>query len=156
MLLSSASTATRSRAQELLEGFGVLCYERTSEVQGVDEARKVLFAKGRQIDRIPPTSDALLQHTRRAHFQAGRIWGRAADPIQNPPSPSEFGWKLVNDEWHPVWTTLPEASKACKELVKCGCKKACKPPCKCMKASLPCIDLCARNAACYRSDASNE
>ena len=146
----------RPRTQELLERFVVLCYERISEVQGVDEARKVLFAKIRQIYCIPPTSDVHLQNTRRAHFQAGRIWGRAADPIQNPPSPFEFGWKLVNDEWHPVWTTLPEASKVCKELVRCGCKKACKPPCKCMKASLPSTDQCACNGACYRSDASNE
>lgn len=24
--------------------------------------------------------------------------------------------------WDPLWTTIPEASKACQELIRCGCK----------------------------------
>jgi hypothetical protein len=39
-------------------------------------------------------------------------------------SKSWVGWKL-NSEWILVllWRTLPEASKGCRELIKCVCKK---------------------------------
>ena len=29
---------------------------------------------------------------------------------------------MRNNLWQPVWTRLPEASKACSELLKCGCE----------------------------------
>ena len=55
----------------------------------------------------------------------------------------EWGWEWKNDEYISRWLTLPEASKACKELVKCGCTKQCtKGRCKCRKSSLTCTELC--------------
>ena len=54
------------------ERFVVLLYDRRSLCQGVNDARKVLFAqKGRTIENIPTTSYALLQHTAREAYQAG-------------------------------------------------------------------------------------
>ena len=54
----------------------VLMYDdRTSELQGVDAARRYLFSKkSREIENIPPTAAALLEHTKRTAFQAGHIW----------------------------------------------------------------------------------
>jgi len=40
------------------------------------------------------------------------------------------------------WTTLPQAAAACREVIKCGCKKKCTGRCNCAKASLPCTELC--------------
>ena len=36
-----------------------------------------------------------------------------------------MGWKKSDNisPWTSLWTVLPEASKACQELVKCGWKK---------------------------------
>ena len=45
-----------------LQRFVLLLYVRTSECTRVDLCRKLLFAKGRQIDRIPPTEAALKEH----------------------------------------------------------------------------------------------
>ena len=60
----------------LLESFVILFYDRTSSVEGVNKARKQLFTqKGRSIDCIPPTQAALLEHTKRAAYQAGYVWG---------------------------------------------------------------------------------
>ena len=55
-----------SFAMDEIERFVVTLYSRTSECKFVNEARKKLFANGRQIENIPPTQDALIQHTKRA------------------------------------------------------------------------------------------
>ena len=74
------------------------------------------------METIPPTQDAFLQHCRRAAYQAG-IWSTSDRAHQELPSPEGYGWTLNTErKWSPVWTTLPVASKACTELVRCGCK----------------------------------
>ena len=84
--------------------------------------------------------DALLQHVKRSIYRAG-IWASSNDHQQNIPSPYRFGWKKKDGFWVPVWLTLPEVSRSCRELVKCSCKAQCSG-CKCAKASLPSTDLC--------------
>ena len=45
-------------------------------------------------------------------------------PAPELPSPSEWGWKKKEPNgWEANWTTLPEATTACRELLRCGCKK---------------------------------
>ena len=58
---------------EELERFVVLLLSRTSN---------------RRLENIPPSKAALLQHVKRAPYQAGHVWGQAL--IANPslPSPS--------------------------------------------------------------------
>lgn len=55
-----------------------------------------------------------------------------------------FGWKLEDNKWLPVMTTLPPAPQAVIQLVKCGCAKEryLTNRCKCCKANLNCTDLC--------------
>ena len=58
-------------AMPVLERFVVLMYDRTSQCQRVNDARKVLFSqKGRTLENIPPSADALLQHAKRV----GTVW----------------------------------------------------------------------------------
>ena len=59
-----------------------------------------------------------------------------------------WGWILKDDAFEPKWTTLPEASKACKELVRCGCKKQCVGRCGCKKADFTCTELCRCGGGC--------
>jgi len=55
-----------------LEQFTVIIYDKTSHHQYVNEARQELFCqKEKSMDRLPLTQDALLQHARRAAYQAG-------------------------------------------------------------------------------------
>ena len=77
------------------------------------------------IENIPPTQAALLQHIYRSIYQAGYIWGQALVSQQQLPSPSNWGWEETEHAWVLKWTTLSEASKACYELLHCGCKKSC-------------------------------
>ena len=85
--------------------------------------------------------DALLQHTRRAVYQAG-IWTSSDSALLNVPSPLEFSWmKREDNQWQPVWMTIPKVSSVCRELIKCTCKGRCLR-CKCAKEKLNCTPLC--------------
>ena len=61
-----------------LEHFVTLLYDRTSSVTSVDKARlELLTRKQKPYDAIPPSRAALLQHAKRAAYQAGIIWAQA-------------------------------------------------------------------------------
>ncbi|XP_061580540.1 uncharacterized protein LOC133446517 [Cololabis saira] len=62
-----------------LERFVVLMYDRTSETTEVNEARQQLFThKSRTLENMPPTKAALVQHIKRAAYQAN-IWCKALE-----------------------------------------------------------------------------
>ena len=85
----------------VLERFVVIMYSRTSLHQDVNHARQSMFSQGtRSIERIPSTQAALEQHVKRAEFQAGHVWGRILDPIQELPSAADWGWHQSSDGWY--------------------------------------------------------
>ena len=64
--------------QSILEKFVVTMYDRSSATDSIDVARlELLSRKQRSYDSIPPTQAALIQHNKRAAYQAGCIWGQA-------------------------------------------------------------------------------
>ena len=134
-----------AESMPLLERFVVLLYHRTSNCVDVNSCRRELFCKGRAIDNIPPTQDALQQHVRRAAYIGGYVWGNSLIRIMNLPSFEEYGW---NADATPHWTDLPQASKGLRELIKCHCTKGCTGNCKCKRASLPCTELCQCKGGC--------
>ena len=48
--------------------------------------------EARSIDAIPNKTAALLQHTHRALFQGGHVWGQAHHCTSELPSPGACGW----------------------------------------------------------------
>ena len=131
---------------KLLEHFCVVIYDKTSILELVNVCQKELFCqKNRTMESIPPTQDALLQHSKQVVYQAG-IWTTSNISQQELPSPEGYGWQLNEQcKRSPVWITLPMASKACNELVKCGCKssRGCGGRCACKKAQWKCTELCS-------------
>jgi len=129
--------------------WSILLYNRTSSLGDINEARCELFVKrGKGMEEIPPTKDALIQHIRRAIYQGGHCWGQALKVAPDLPSPADWGWVMHDGGWKPLWTTLPQASKASLELVCCGCKKGCRGACRCRKAALKCTALCHCGGDC--------
>jgi hypothetical protein len=133
---------------QTLERFVVILYDKTSAIEVVNEARMELFChKARSMEKIPPTRHALIEHTKRATFQAG-IWTTCHLHQQQTPPAEEWGWEEDKDTQSlvPVWTTLPMATEACSDFVKCGCKSTgttgCKGKCSCVKAQRKCTGLC--------------
>lgn len=97
---------TDSQYFQLLERFTVVLYNKTSVLDNIDEARMELFCHGNKtMEKIPPTKAALLQHAKRAAYQAS-IWTTSLLTKQERPSPEGWGWswdgKLLS--WTPVWT----------------------------------------------------
>lgn len=136
-----------------LERFVVLLYSRTCPNSRVNDARQTLFAQSsRTLENIPPSQAALAEHMKRTTFQAGFIWGQALVPIPVLPSPCEWGWTRNDYRWTPVWTSLPEASRSCHELIHCGCRKSCRGLCKCYKANLQCTALCQCAGNCHQQE----
>lgn len=131
-----------------LERFVVLLYDRSSELSSVNEARLDLFArKQRAYDSIPPSRGALVEHVKRAAYQAGHVWHQALVNQPQLPSSSEWGWRWSSEGyWKVHWTSLEPIAKCCQELTSCGCKVECQGRCKCYSFGLDCSPLC--NCVC--------
>ena len=55
----------------VLERFVILLYDRASTCSDINECRRILFTKkGRTVEAIPPTKDALKLHIFRAMLQS--------------------------------------------------------------------------------------
>ena len=55
-----------------IEKFVIQMYSTNLETVSVDEARMIFFAQNQNMERIPPTCDALLHHVKRAAYQTGK------------------------------------------------------------------------------------
>ena len=133
---------------KIIQRFVILMYSKTSDHKSINKARMdMFFLKNHpNIESIPPTENALLQHTKRAIFQTG-VWSRWNDSFQNLPSPTLYGWKRSdidpNIPWEPIWFTNGEASKEIREFIKCNCSSSAGcVNCKCSNATLQCTILC--------------
>ena len=146
MKLSSHPTLVEKEDTKKLEKFVVLMYDRSSSTEKVDDARLELFVrKQRSYEAIPPTHEALVQHTRRAAYQAACIWSRSLECNIGEESPGDWGWKKEGDFWRVVWSSLPPVATSCQEFTKCQCKTPCHGRCKCFKLNLPCTAMCSCN-----------
>ena len=131
-----------------IERLIVLVYDKTSTSLSINQTRRELFClKNVTMERMPPTQNALLQHTKRAVYQAS-IWVTITEVQQMIPSPSDYGWGQVDNVWSPLWLTVPELSKA--DLIKCTCRGD-YSKCKCGKANLKCSPLCNCHCNSYCS-----
>ncbi|CAG2212849.1 unnamed protein product [Mytilus edulis] len=123
----------KSQLMEILEAKGDLPREepQTDMVVvdapfDINEFRLELFArKQRQYDTIPLTRAALLEHTKRATYKGGHVWGQTVTQDQHLPSPGDWGWVKENADGMLIhhWTQLAAIAASCQELHKCGCKK---------------------------------
>ena len=69
---------------------------------------------------ILPTEVALIEHTKRAAYQAGHCWAQSTLKYPKLPSPTDWGWILANESWRPMWT-----ARGCQVMTwvgKCGCQ----------------------------------
>ena len=74
-----------------IERYVTLLHDQSSLLESVNDCQKALFAtKGRSLDAIPPTHDALLQHAKRAIYQAN-CWRQSLIAQQNLPDPNARG-----------------------------------------------------------------
>ena len=135
----------------VLGRFVVLVYDRKSEEEAVNGARKHLFTKmGSNIEAIPPTQAALVEHTKRAGYTAGRFCMGTIHYTIHCPSFSS-GLEMDQEGWclGSLQEGTPRDHEVCRELLRCRCKIGCSGQCKCMKAALQCTALGQCGGQCW-------
>ena len=131
-----------------IERFFIVLYSPTLNTDNINTARRILFSQGsRALENIPPTFHCLQKHILRSCYQATN-WSNALLKERPSLDPLDWGWMKTDKGFIPLWSDLPDASKACRELIKCGCKKKCGGRCKCKKNELSCTELCACSGQC--------
>ena len=60
----------------------------------------------------------------------------------------EWGQKLREEGIESIWTTIAEASQACKELIKCNCRTNYLKCCRWKKQNLKCTELYGYSTGC--------
>ena len=94
-------------SEEILAGteqFVCQLYIPKTKMSKVKDLRWWLFKKRQaQSERLPPTEDALHSAILRSHYQM-IVWNN--DKVANPelPSPGNYGWNMINNEWVAVQT----------------------------------------------------
>ena len=150
-LLSAQPEELSEATLAAIELFVIQMYDSSYKKKtDINATRLRLVSRGKTIEKVPPTKEALRQHTKRAAFQAGYVWARSLEKDQHLPSYRQWGWTddTTNSTVIPLWTVLPPASETCKELIKCKCTGRCNNNCQCKKKELSCTHLCKCEGQC--------
>ena len=148
--ISNSTTTIYEDDIKAVERFVILLYDRTSTCTDVNNFRKKLFPKKTLIEQLPPSKAALVEHIKRAAYQA-KIWNNMFLCEYTLPNATDWGYIEETGKLKPKWTTMAETWKSCKELVKCGCKKGCRGRCACKKNNLQCTGLCFCEGSCQEN-----
>ena len=119
---------TSSPAFNVIEQFTCAMYDSTTQHNKVNDLRLQVFPNMvKLMERLPSPHAPTCQQM--------CVPGQYLDTESETGHccPEGFGWSKSDTGWHPVWTTVPAAAVACRELIRCGCKAApmCSKKCKC-------------------------
>ena len=98
----------------------ITLYCKNWDAQNVDECRYNMFSSGYPVEKLPPTSAALAEHTKNLKY------GKAVTKIQNRPSPLDWGWAFNDsEELIPFWSSAQSAASIHEIIHHCNCKSTC-------------------------------
>ena len=132
-----------------LEAFTCLLYAPKAASMKVNDLRYHLFcAKKGEIEshQLPPCRDCLVNHAKRANYQAA-IWRRCLEQDPQVPSPEGKGWRIEKEDGNEKlvihWMDGQPAPEAVLDLLACNCPRKCVlPKCVCQMNKLKCTDMC--------------
>ena len=103
---------------------------------------------------LPPTTAAFKYTVFRSHFIT-LVLRRSLLPLQNLPSPLNYGWDVSYKSYVPIMSDELPAPLALIEHSVCSCKtNCCSNRCKCYKNQLNCTDMC-KCIDCENDDADH-
>ena len=125
----------------ILEQFVIEIYSVSKSFKstslGETRRQKSITSTDSNLRNLPPSRDALLQHTKRACYQAGYLWSETISNVELP-DPTNWGWKRsINGTLLPLWVaelcsiqidTFIMTCKGYKQLhclTFCGCSRNC-------------------------------
>ncbi|KAK3102254.1 hypothetical protein FSP39_009938 [Pinctada imbricata] len=106
-----------------------------------------------QVQSLPPTSDALGHHSKRAYLQ---VTDWTSDTSLDP---EMWGWKLCSGRLEPIKSVKPVAPSTLLTVIRCKCKNDCDTRrCSCRKHGLDCTLACSecRGQSCSNSQSIME
>ena len=137
---------TSAHMERIVEYFQILYgFDSTFAADRLNKFRK---STDGDLRKLAPSKQALLQHTKRACFQAGYVWKESIEDLFLP-SPTLWGWLF--DEVHgfgPCWLSSNSSCDLDKFVTTCSCKTGKCERCKCATADLPCIRMCGCIRVC--------
>lgn len=131
---------------DVLEQFLCQLYNRQSVLPSLLDVRLSIFMKKFCLDsKLPPVMDEVIQHTKRANYQAA-ILRRSLESVINAPSPIGHGWMAPDGECELAiqWRTVAVAPPELLEQIYCSCRKTkCSTrSCSCFSRNMRCGPLC--------------
>ncbi len=131
------------------EQFVMKLYNSSSTAADVNALRAEMFHKVGDLEKLPPTQDALRQHLLRSQYQC-IIWCSAHKAQPDIPSPEQFGWQLHQQVLKPILMTKEPIPAVCLELVTCRCttSKCSSSRCNCVKSNIGCSLGCSSAMSC--------
>ena len=173
--LSSIPVAAPSVDAILLDGAAVVNFLQPGGVKTFEEYSQQIFlpyirTQLGKVNHVEMVWDVYLPNSLKATAQNARGKGTRRRVQPKTQLPKDWASFLRVDEnkteifaylaeqsisWEPYWTSLPQASKTCRELIKCGCdvSKGCRARCKCVRSDLQCTALCTCGGECVRDNA---
>ena len=141
---------------DTMQAFTCCLYSLNTSITCVNRMRYEIFrAKqgGISSAQLPPCKDALMQHTKRANYQAA-IWRRSLQRFPDVPDPTDHGWELINGNLTIRWLTLPPAPDVILSLLYCKCTRSCNAEtCPCVQNGISCTPACKQqNCQNFRED----
>ena len=107
-----------------VEEFMCTLYELKSTTKSIQMVQCNIFRRLQtKIDSISPRRDALTQHFKRAHYQT-KVWKQSLTSEPDPPSPTDWGWNLVDRTFIPMYLTSEPLQSNYVELTVCGYKES--------------------------------
>ena len=102
---------------EALQSWIVKSYggkKRPEDVKTIPQLRWYLFTKFQcEVSKSPPTTAAFKYKVFRSHYVT-LVLKRSLLPMQNLPSPLDYGWERVNTSYLAIMTDeLPETTSTC-------------------------------------------
>ena len=138
-------TTTVFKLFKKLNKFTCLLYSMQAECSSVNDLRYEQFRlkKGEvHSAQLPPCEDSLMEHTKRANYQAA-VWKHCI--VQNPsiPKPEGHGWQFNKGLMTPKWISGAPAPNSILDFLSCDCKKDCNSQkCSCISNKLKCTPMC--------------
>ena len=131
----------------IIEKFVTKMYTKQNKSLTLLRIELFKYMKDSDLRKLPPSREALEQHTRRACYQAGYVWKETVRDIVLP-NPENWGWVLEENVYKPRWQQQNCPISIEKLTITCSCHKGTCKNCKCSKAGFLCISMCGCNRKC--------
>ena len=103
-----------------VEKFVMKLYNLSTRSTDVNSLQVEMFHRVGDLEKLPPTQDALIQHLLRCEDQ-WLIWCSPHIVVLNQPPAEGYGWKFHQQQMTPVLMTQDPMPTSCRELFTCKC-----------------------------------